>query len=70
MARHLIIAHKREDGLWALLDIGDECRAVGEEKPYIYKTRKEAYSAAAQMWSANSTWCGRKERKGYSIEVD
>lgn len=70
MPKHLIFAHKREDGLWVLLDISDECRAVGEEKPYTYKTRNEAYEAAAQMWPANSTWCGGKERKGYSIEVD
>ena len=64
---HLIKALRGPDG-WILVYM-DERTVVGEEKPYTFRTRREAYEYAEKSWPANSTWQGRRVHGGYRITV-
>lgn len=69
MTTHIIQA-KRQGGKWVLVDITDNYRVLGEETPYYFETRKEAYDYCEKSWPLNSVWNGRRVHGGYRIEVD
>ena len=69
MARHLIKAISLDDGAIGIMDI-TEGRILGQEKPYKFRSKKEAYRFCAGSWPYDGVWYGRKEHTGYSIEVD
>ena len=70
MVRHILKAVRSASlGMWVLIDTNQGNLVLGEEKPYIYKSRKNAYIAASCMFPENSVWNGRKVASGYSIDV-
>ena len=63
-----IKAIKISIGRWILFNLTTH-EPIGEERPYQYQTREEAYKAAEKMWLYNSTWKGHRVHGGYNITV-
>ena len=63
----IIRAIKRDVG-WVLID--STGRVIGEETPYIFSTRKEAYKYCSDAWPINGVWLGHKVHDGYYIREE
>jgi hypothetical protein len=65
----MIIKAVRDFDAWVLIEKSTG-RVMGEETPYLFKTRKEAYEYCEGAWPLNSVWEGHKVKRGYYIKED
>lgn len=60
-----------EGGEYYLMCIDETgCRALGEEKPYTFPSKKAAYDYCRVAWPINSTWEGKMTPLGWRIKTD
>lgn len=69
MTTHIIQAKKIQNHEWNLWNV-DMDESIGEERPYHFETRKEAYGFCEKSWPLNSVWEGRRVHGGYRIVTE
>ena len=65
----MIIKAVKDFDAWVLI-VKNTDRIMGEETPYLFKSRKEAYEYCERAWPLNSVWHGHKVKNGYYIKED